>query len=311
MTAEGAYHHLSLLKRFWIFQKERFPLVLNLVAIAVFNFSAITYSRVFRNAEGFIAWKDYAVGIASTYTLFFLVRVLDEFKDAQHDLQHRAYLPIPRGVISLKELGWIAGVWTTLQVAALLMVQPTMFYYYFVVLAYLFLMRYEFFLSAWLKKNPMINNLAHMLVIPLLDIYASGLDWKIAGVQPHLGLLFFFGLSYFNGFVYEFGRKLRTPEAEESGVLSYTKLFGPRGGPIGWLLILTTTYVICWFAADFAGLHVAAKYSLTLFYLLCQVPAWQFIFHPTTSLSKKIEVASGVWGLTMYLTLGLTPYLIN
>lgn len=239
------------------------------------------------------------------------MRVLDEFKDAQHDRQYRVYLPIPRGVMTLKELGWIAGIWTTIQVATLLFVQPVMFYYYFIVLAYLFLMRYEFFLSTWLKKQPMINNLAHMLVIPLLDIYASGLDWNIAGVEPHLGLLFFFGLSYFNGFVFEFGRKLRTPETEEPGVLSYTKLFGPRGGPIGWLIILTITYVMCWFAADYAHLHIAAKYSLTLFYLLCQLPTWRFIYQPSPALSKKIEAASGVWGLAMYLTLGLIPYLFH
>lgn len=309
--AESSPLKLSLLQRFWIFQKERFPLLLNLVAIGVFNFSAITYSRVCRHASGFIDLKDYLVGIATTFTLFFLVRVLDEFKDAKHDLQYRTYLPIPRGVISLRELGWIAAVWTTIQLTALLLVQPSMFSYYLLVVIYLVLMRYEFFLSKWLKNQSMVNNLAHMMVIPLLDIYASGLDWNLQEVAPSVGLFYFFGLSYFNGFVFEFGRKLRAPEDEEAGVLSYTKMFGTKGGAIAWLIILTVTYLICWYAADFADLPVAAKYLFSMFYLICQFPAWRFIYQPSKKSAKTIEAASGVWALAMYLTLGLVPYIFK
>ena len=48
-----------------------------------------------------------------------------------------------------------------------------------------------------------------------IDLYSSGLDWKLDNAEPHLGLLFFFAVSYMNGLVLEFGRKIRTPEKEE------------------------------------------------------------------------------------------------
>ncbi len=52
-----------------------------------------------------------------------------------------------------------------------------------------------------------------MFIIPLIDIYASGLDWFLAGVPPPRGLLFFFAVSYMNGIVLEIGRnKPRSPK---------------------------------------------------------------------------------------------------
>jgi hypothetical protein len=62
-------NNLPFLKRLYIYQKERFPVIQNSLVIAVFGFSAISFSRICRNAEGFISPVTYAVGIFTTITL--------------------------------------------------------------------------------------------------------------------------------------------------------------------------------------------------------------------------------------------------
>src|ERR1700741_4680326 len=114
----------SFLKRFYIYQKERFPILGYAVLVASFSFSAISYSRICRGAAGFVDWKIYLVGIFTTISLFLLVRIFDEFKDAADDAKYRKELPVPRGLISLRELAILGIILATLQIAVNLFFFP-------------------------------------------------------------------------------------------------------------------------------------------------------------------------------------------
>ncbi|HIA07289.1 MAG TPA: hypothetical protein EYN71_11445, partial [Flavobacteriales bacterium] len=114
MTSEN---EASFLKRFYIYQNERFPILAHGFIIAVFTFSAVSYSRICRGVEGFIPWQSYLIGIFATITLFLLVRIFDEFKDREDDAKYRKYLPVPRGLISLKELRVVGIVVAAIQIS--------------------------------------------------------------------------------------------------------------------------------------------------------------------------------------------------
>src|SRR5574337_1862899 len=92
----------GILKRFWIYQQERFPIFGHVPLVASFSFSAIAYSRICRGAAGFVPWDRYLTGIITTITLFLLVRIFDEFKDRKDDEKYRPELPVPRGLVSLQ-----------------------------------------------------------------------------------------------------------------------------------------------------------------------------------------------------------------
>ncbi len=301
----------SFPKRFYIYQKERFPLLLHGILIAVFTFSAIAYSRISRGAEGFIPVGTYVVGIFATITLFFLVRVFDEFKDKEEDAQYRKYLPVPRGLISLKELKIVGIAVVIIQLCVIAWLQPRMLSLYFLVLGYLCLMGVEFFVPKWLKKRQMIYVTSHMFIIPLVDVYASGLDWVLGDAKAPLGMIFFFAVSYMNGIVLEFGRKIRTPENEEEGVVSYTSLFGTQKGTFYWILILGTTLLLAFTASWYAGHGIFVFLFLTALFLICALPGFLFLRNHTQKLSKLIEHASGVWTLGMYLSLGGLPMAVD
>lgn len=291
-------------RRFWTYQKERFPVLGHGVLIAVFTFSAIAYSRLCRGHVDFIAWRDYAIGIAATITLFFLVRVFDEFKDRHDDAKYRTYLPVPRGLIQLSELRNVGLVVAVLQIAMIAYWQPSMLPLYALVIGYLLLMGVEFFVPAWLKARQLLYVTSHMFIIPLIDLYSSGLDWKLDGDRPHWGLAFFLAVSYMNGIVLEFGRKLRAPGKEEEGVVSYTKLWGVKGGTWAWLGILFITFLLAIAAALYADLGPIVIAVLCAALVLCAWPGLAFLRTPTEILSKWMERASAGWTILMYLALG-------
>lgn len=299
----------SLLKRLYLYQKERFPLIGHGVLVASFSFSAIAYSRICRGAEGFVNWQTYLTGIFITITLFMLVRIFDEFKDAADDAMYRKHLPVPRGLIRFSELKTIGIIIVLLQVAVNLLFFPKMMIIYIIIIAYLSLMGKEFFVVEWLKKHQFWYITSHMFIIPLIDIYASGLDWLIEGVDAPKGLLFFFAVSYMNGIVLEIGRKIRTPEKEATGVLTYTSMLGITKAVTLWIAVLTVTFALSIAASYYAGYGATAVIVLGIIFIGCLIPAILFLKKHTEKRSKAVELASALWTIAMYLSLGGIPML--
>jgi hypothetical protein len=299
----------SFIKRFSIYQKERFPLLSHGVLIASFSFSAISYSRICRGTTGFVNWQTFLVGIFTTISLFLLVRIADEFKDAEDDAAYRPRLPLPRGLLSFRELKITAVVITLLQIGINLVFFPKMLLIYFFVITYLLLMSKEFFVASWLKKHQFWYVTSHMFIIPFIDMYASGLDWLRAGAAPTAGLIFFFAVSYMNGIVIEVGRKIRMPEKETPGVLTYSSMLGTNSAVLLWIIVLFATFCLSIAASFFSGYGVMASIILGIAFISCSLPALFFLNKKTEKSSKAIEKAAALWTIIMYLALGGIPML--
>lgn len=279
--------------------------------IAAFTFSAISYSRISRGEDTFISLPVFLGGLFITLSLFFLLRVFDEFKDAKDDAQFRSHLPVPRGLISLKELMVCGIVVVIFQLLINILCFPKMLPLYAVAVFYLLIMGKEFFVAKWLRNQHMLYIISHMLIIPLIDVYASGLDWRLQGVDPPKGLIFFFAVSYFNGVVLEFGRKIRPVEMEAPGVVTYSSLYGAVRATVCWILILLLTFVFAILAAIYAGHGVAEFAILSVVLFVCILPALMFLQRKDQKSSKWIEYASALWTFAMYLCLGGIPMLIR
>ena len=97
----------SLAVRLWIYQRERFPLLVHGVVIAALSASALGVSTLLTGRPGQMPLAA-AITAFVTLLLFFLqLRIADEFKDNADDLRYRPYRAVPRGLVSLSELGWI------------------------------------------------------------------------------------------------------------------------------------------------------------------------------------------------------------
>ena len=91
--------------RWWTYQKERFPIFKHGILVAAFSSSAIAFSALL--GGGGPQWSAFFVAFLSSLIFFLQLRIADEFKDAEEDAKYRPYRAVPRGLVSLRELGFV------------------------------------------------------------------------------------------------------------------------------------------------------------------------------------------------------------
>jgi 4-hydroxybenzoate polyprenyltransferase len=299
----------SFAARWWIYQRERFPLIGHGLLIAAFSFSAVCFSRLLREDPGWPDPRPLLVAYLTALLFFLQLRIADEFKDFEEDLRYRPYRPVQRGLVSLKELGVLGALAAVVQLALGLWLRPSLVLLLAGVWVYLVLMSKEFFVRTWLTARPITYALSHMVIVPLIDLYATACDWwPTLGRPPH-GLFWFVVVSYFNGLVIEIGRKIRSPADEEVGVNTYSSLWGPRVAVIVWLGVMTATAACAVIAARAIGFVAPVAVWLVLLLTIASVMAWRFLRTLTPGRGKRIEMLSGLWTLGMYLSIGAAPML--
>src|SRR5262249_2483608 len=187
-----------------------------------FSASAVCFSSLVR---GHIARPRLASLLVAFVTclLFFLqLRIADEFKDFEDDSRFRPYRAVPRGLVKLRELAWVGVAAGLIQLAPALALKPALVWLLAIAWTYLALMTREFFVRDWLKSHAVVYMTSHMVIMPIVDLYATACDWMVAGFRtPPPGLIWFLIVSYLNGLVIEIGRKVRVPADEEHGVETY------------------------------------------------------------------------------------------
>lgn len=295
--------------RFLAYQRERFPLAAYGPLVLVFTFSAAAYSRLLRGEAGFIPLPLYAVGSLTALAFFFLLRVLDEHKDAGTDARYRAELPVPRGLISLAELRGIGAGLLGVVLVLNGLVAPRLLWACLAVALWAGLMTREFFVPEWLRARPTAYLLSHMLIMPMIDAYTTGLDWLAAGAKPQGGLWLFLVVTFLNGTVLEVGRKIRAPGDEREGVDTYTRAWGLRGAPLAWLAVLLATALTAVAASRCTGAGVGTALLIGGLFLASALAGVRFLRCPTPESARRIDLAGGLWTLAMYLVLGALPFL--
>ena len=298
----------SLASRLWRYQKERFPLAGFVPLIAAFTFSSAAYSRVARGEPGFIPAGRFAVGALTALTFFFLLRVLDEHKDQDVDRRARPELPVPRGLVSLRELRAAGAAALAVVIALNALLEPVLLVPMALVAAWAALMTREFFVRDWLRAHPAAYLLTHMAIMPLIDGYTTGLDWLAERRAAPPGLVLFLAVTFLNGTVIEIGRKLRSPADERIGVDTYTQAWGLRTAPVVWIALLCGSAAVAWAALRHVGGGMLAI-PLGVAAAACLAPAAWFLARPEPRAARAVETASRLWPLVTYLTLGALPYL--
>ena len=298
------------LSRWWVYQRERFPVFAHGPLVLAFSSSAVCFSAMLRGQDHFSAWPSYAVAFVTCLLFFLELRIADEFKDFEEDSRYRPYRPVPRGLVKLRELGWLWAGAGVIQMALALWLAPWLVLVLLMAWLYLAMMSIEFFARAWLKARPITYLWTHMLIMPLVDLYATACDWVPAGSRsPPAGLFWFLAASFFNGIVIEFGRKIRAPVDEENGVQTYSALWGRRTAVGVWLAMMVATALCAIQAAmkiHFLWPVVAATATV---FLTATAVAGGFLRQPKAGAGKRIELLAGVWTLILYLSLGLGPLL--
>jgi hypothetical protein len=294
-----------MIGRWWVYQRERFPLAGHGPLILAFSASAVALSALMRGV--WPSGRAVTVAFVSALLFFFQLRVADEFKDAYDDRRFRPYRPVPRGLVTLTELARLGIAAAVVQLAAAWCLDVRLLVLLVLVWGYMALLSQEFFVAEWLKARPFTYLWSHMLIVPLIDLYATACDWVPAAARPPKGLGWFIAASFFNGIVVEIGRKLRAPDDEETGVETYTAVWGRPRAVGSWIaaLALAAASAVMASRSVHVGGTVAALGGLML--LAAFLVGRRFLATPVPGTGKRFEMMAGVWTLVMYLSVGILP----
>ncbi|MCL2019516.1 MAG: UbiA family prenyltransferase [Oscillospiraceae bacterium] len=299
------------MNKWWVYQKERFPLAGYIPLMATFGFSSLSYSLHLRNADA--ALSDISIpqmitAIVVTLFWFMLLRIADEHKDFEEDMQFRPYRPVQRGLITLKELRIFGAVLVLLMVALSIWVDLRLLWLLLLGFVWLAFMSLEFGIPKWLKAHPTIYLISHMLIMPFIDLYATAVEWLPSGGVFSFGIVLYMISSFCDGTVVEVGRKLRAPENEEYGVDTYTHIWGAKKAMVVWMICMTisgTSTVVAGFQVN-VGFEIMVV--LLLHYIIALSSAVKFAKKPTPKNAKAFKILPGIWMILMHTMLGVLPF---
>lgn len=299
-----------MVNRWWVYQKERFPVLKHGLLIAVFSISAVSYS-VLLHGRKMPSIGSIIVAFVSVFMFFLQMRIADEFKDFEDDARYRPYRPVPRGLVSLRELGWLGVATAIIQLGLALWLAPPLALLLVLVWVYFALMCKEFFVRDWLKRHLLAYMLSHLVYVPLINLYATACDWIVAGNVASASILWFLAASFFNGTAIEIGRKIRAPKDEELGVETYSAIWGMRNAVVAWMGVLGVGAIATSIAASQINFTTPVSWLLGILLVTLVGVAWLFLQKPVTKRAKLIEGMTALWTLLVYLCLGIVPLLLR
>jgi len=300
-------------KKWCIYQKERFPLLQYIPIVFMFGFSSISYSLHLHNPNA--SFSDVSIpqaitAIVTTLIWFMLMRIADEHKDFNEDHTYRPYRPVPRGLVTLKELRVIGIVLILIQVALSIWIDWRLLGLLAIAYIWFTLMSLEFGIPKWLKAHPTLYLLSHMAIMPLIDLYATSVEWLPRGGILSFGIVLYMISSYCDGTVVEVGRKLRAKENEEYGVDTYTQIWGPKLAMVAWMICITISGTSTILAGFQVRVGVPIMTVLSLLYVYATYIAYRFAKNPTTKNANVFNIFPGIWMICMHFMLGFLPFFV-
>lgn len=205
---------MNLLKRFYRYQDERFPLkILSFTTIAVvLSSAAILGYRI-------SIWQI-VLNFVACMTYLYHIRVIDESRDEEHDRSYHPDRPVQRGLISIRELFFIDLTGLALFVLCMLWYGLPTIIYGIILLVFSLAAWKDFFLGDRLKRHFLLYNAVNMFQMVLLQLFIYALFTGSYSITPVMWIHLLFVI--FNTIILEFVRKIKTSEDESQGQDTYS-----------------------------------------------------------------------------------------
>ncbi|MDH4108673.1 MAG: UbiA family prenyltransferase [Gammaproteobacteria bacterium] len=300
--------------RWYTYQKERFPLLKNGLLVGVFCISILLFSGLQSSGPALPGTLPVLAAMFSTLLIFFQLRVADEIKDYDADARYRPERPVPRGLVTLRELGALAFVAAAVQFAIAVATDVGLVPILVFVWLYMWLMTREFFVPDWLRRHPVAYMLSHMLVMPMIGLYVSAFDWRCLCNELPAGLGWLLAMSFFTGLVLEIGRKVKTASGERDGVDTYSALWGPARSAAAWAGCAIVAALLYLEALSYISIGLPGVLPALAASAIATLAAIPFIARGAelrASFEKAIEGASGLVTLCLYAGLGPLQLLLG
>lgn len=292
----------SIMRGTLAWARERFPAAHMPLFAALYLF-AVLHARwaVGGSTSPAVAGAD-ILGFLALSSFFLVLRIADEHKDAAVDLVAHPGRALSTGRTTLARLRAVALVAVGFQVAVVIGLDGgvgRIALTWAVATVWSALMAVEFFVPAWLRSRMLLYALLHLLVMPLLMVWASQMGVGDTPLPPSLWPVPLIGLAA--GAAFEVGRKLRAPDDEHPLVDTYTHQLGiPRAVALLAALVAAVCALLSMLLLRHAGegaVGIAATIALTATCLV-HVPAFaalvRFGSEHTRQRAKAAELRVGI-----------------
>jgi 4-hydroxybenzoate polyprenyltransferase len=227
--------------RFTTYLRERFPLQQFVPLALLFGTGASLFSQtflpvVFRISNIFLSFLV-------LFLFLFRLRLFDEFKDYDHDKKYYPNRPVPRGLISLRELKVIVLAVSIIELFISIYLGFASFVFFILAFFYSLLLLREFFVKKWLKNHFTIYITVHEILCFFLFYYLYSVNirnFDFAFRGPFFIYSAFLTLSFF---ILEVSRKIRPSNLEIPSRDTYTAQYGISGA-VKLITVLATIAVL-------------------------------------------------------------------
>ncbi len=291
----------SLVCRFWEYQKERFPVLI----LVMTTFAVVLSSSTVLRMEP-LNWMSIIGATFLGMLELFHIRVIDEFRDFEHDRQFHPQRPVQQGIVNLKELAKIDRIGVAMFVVLTALFGVKAFIFGIVALGFSFVAGKEFFLHEKIRKNFFLYNAINILQMFWLQflIYAV-LDpaFKIGSIP----LWTHFAFAFTNSIIIEIVRKIRIPGDESAGRDTYSWHAGFHGSIVLFLVFVVVNYLL--FFWNFQLIDRSNTLLLTVSIAALLIVLVASVVH---ALTKRKRSEHSLVGATLlsYLTLHFVLFLL-
>lgn len=225
---------------FGTFINERFDPLSHTLMITLF----VLFHLATSGNIGMIGHQMTLMSLLFCFSFFFKLRLYDELKDYKTDLINNPTRPLPRGLLSLRDVRIAVAATFFIEFLLTIKLSSQVKFLTLALWSYSLLMYKEFFLSKFLENKLTTYALTHTLVVVILSLRT------FATLTDNIFLLWPLSLAcYFCFNVFEFGRKTFTKK-EEKSVQTYSNIFGKTGA---FFLSLSQIVLAISFSAFFIG----------------------------------------------------------
>ena len=285
---------MNFFKKWYIYQKERFPILAYGTYVFSIVFATFCYNySLIKNNNNVINYIELIPMFLVAIIQFLIVRIVDEFKDYKEDCKYRPYRPVPRGLVTLKELKILLYICIIAQIFITAFFNKNIilgFIYLIIMCIFFILMSKDFFLSKQIEKNILLGVFLDEILMPLLILYISTFM-----IKPKISL--FLLMTYIASWIIEIARKVRSKEKEEKGVKTYTKILGIKKAML-LLCGLETIFIIL-------NIIILKRKIIIIVWIIAIITNLIFAIKQTNKYAKTCEIVANIFVLIIYLSFGL------
>jgi 4-hydroxybenzoate polyprenyltransferase len=290
------------------FINERFPLLNHIMLITFYCGANAVVADVSVGKKPALTVNS-VLSAVTILCVFLHLRIFDEIKDLEKDRTAHPERPLPRGMISVREAGRVAGAIILAEIGFGIYLGPATFLASCCVVVYSLLMYKEFFIGYWLRPRLAAYAFTHTIISCWMSLFifsavTGRYFWE---ASRDYGVFLVANIMMFN--VFEFGRKTFAREEETAVVESYSRNLRPAGAAASVFVMAALAVIAGFWLGEVFGAPYSFFIALLSLLVLTLLSSVSYVYFNTAFWAKVFRGASSlfilafnmiiIWGFLM------------